>query len=651
MLTQPTRLCVCCNPLSNQFWIYLTRRKFLLGTGAFAAAVMAGSGGESVKAQTEGVRILSEDEDAVNVLESGATIYVAQKVITMESDQPEATAVAVADGRILAVGSLDQVKGVMSGGRPYTIDRTFENKIIMPGFVEHHVHPLLGVLTMALEVIAIEEWNVPGKYSAAVPDAATYVDRLKQALASMAATAPTETLFTWGYHHYFHGKLYRPQLDAIESERPIVIWHRSCHEFILNTAALNKYGVTEAALQGHGIGSEQSSWEDGHFYEKGMEVIIPFLAKDILAPARIQSGLRIFKSYLHAKGITTIAEPGTQMIRPVQDFWEENLNTEDAVFRTYFIPDGRVLYDRHKGEAENLVEITRGYLEWGRGKVQWLPQQIKLFADGAIFSQLMQMQEPYLDGHQGEWIAVPEDYTAAFKLYWDADYQIHTHVNGDQGLQVVVDALKERMAANPRENHRFTVVHFAASTEEQVQQLGELQALITANPYYVTSLADRYAEFGLGPERADTMVRLGSVAKTAMPISLHSDMPMAPADPLFLAWCAATRETVSGRVAAPEQRISVERAISAITIESAYMLQKEQELGSIKPGKVADFTILEQDPFAVPVDQLRNIVVWGVVYEGRKFAAPQETGRSAKEAALSLEPDSFELANQSSTRG
>ena len=136
-----------------------------------------------------------------------------------------------------------------------------------------------------------------------------------------------------------------------------------------------------------------------------------------------------------------------------------------------------------------------------------------------------------------------------------------------------------------------------------------------ANPYYVNSLADRYSEFGLGPERADTMVRLGSVAETAMPISLHSDMPMAPADLLFLAWCAATRKTVSDRVAAPEQKISRDRALSAITLESAYVIEMEDELGSIKPGKVANFTILEQDPYAVEVDALKDIPVWGVVPE------------------------------------
>jgi hypothetical protein len=335
----------------------------------------------------------------------------------------------------------------------------------------------------------------------------------------------------------------------------------------------------------------------------------------------------------------------------MQEFWEDSLNQEDVTFRTYFVPDGRLLYDRHKDNPETLVDITRRYLDWGRDKVQWLPQQVKLFADGAIFSQLMQVQEPYLDGHEGQWIAVPEDYAAAFKLYWDAGYQINTHVNGDGGLKVVVDVLKERMENNPRQDHRFTVVHFALSTEEQVQTLGELGAVITANPYYVTSLADRYSEFGLGPERADTMVRLGSVAQTPMPISLHSDMPMAPADPLFLAWCAATRQTLSGRVAAPEQRISRDRALSAVTLESAYIIQKENELGSIKPGKVADFTILEQDPYTVPMEALRDIPVWGVVFQGQKFAAAKATAQSPQPPSTALAPDTVNLSDLGRSRG
>jgi predicted amidohydrolase YtcJ len=579
-----------------------------------------------------------------------ATIFVAKRIVTMEPGQPEATAVAVADGTIVAVGSLAAVERALRG-RPYRVDETFAGKVMLPGFIEHHVHPLLGALTMAVEIIAIEDWSVPGKFSAAALDEAAYRDRLRKAIAELTGTDRGETLFTWGYHQYFHGKIYRAQLDAIESERPIVIWHRSCHEFILNTAALKKYGITAPALQGHGLASEQASWEDGHFFEKGLEIVVPFIIKDMLAPKRAHAGTQIFKRYLLSKGITTICEPGTQLDRAIQSYWEEALNAEDACFRTYLVPDGRTLFEKYKDDRGSLIAQTQAFTKWGRGRVQWLPQQIKLFADGAIFSQLMQLREPYLDGHQGQWIAEPDDYAAAFGLYWDAGYRIHTHVNGDEGLQVVIDTLEERAAAHPRDDHRFTVVHFAVSTDEQVAALARLKATISANPYYVVSLADKYSEFGLGPERADSMVRLGSVAQTAMPIGLHSDMPMAPADPLFLAWCAANRTTVSGRTADPGQRIGVERAIAGITIEAAQFLSKEDELGSIKPGKKADFTILEQDPFAVPPSALKDIPVWGCVYEGRTFEAPATAPSAAGSHAFDLAPHAGDFTANAASRG
>lgn len=638
---EPDYNCACGGAAIELFAAHLPRARFLAAPEAFAAGTRGG--------KTASAAPMPSGSTAARPV----TVFTARRVITMEPGTSDATAVAVDGDTILGVGTLDRVQGQMrSGGRSFTIDRTFEEKVIAPGFVEHHLHPLLGVASMSVEIIAIEDWALPGSFAPAALDEVQYKARLRSALDAMSAADANETLFTWGYHHYFHGIIYRSHLDAIESTRPIVTWHRSCHEFILNTAALKKYGVTEAALVGHGLASEQSSWEDGHFYEKGMEIIIPFIAKDLLAPKRTQAGLSKFKSYLLAKGVTTICEPGTQMDRKVQTIWESVLNTDDAVFRTYFVPDGRALYDKNKSKNTlgGLVDETKSYTSWGSGKVQWLPNQVKLFADGAIFSQLMQVEQPYLDGHTGQWIAEPPDYAAAFKTYWDAGYRIHTHVNGDKGLQVVVDALADRTRANPRSNHRFTVVHFAVSTEEQVTELGKMGAYITANPYYVTSLADKYSESGLGPERANSMVRLASVEKAGMPISLHSDMPMAPADPLFLAWCAVNRTTVSGRVAGPEQRIAVDRALRAITIDSALMLSKEDELGSIKPGKKADFTILEQDPYAVAPSALKDVKVWGVVFEGRKYPASSEAASRSK-AGTDLEPDALDFAKSAKLRG
>ncbi|NEQ95316.1 MAG: amidohydrolase family protein [Cyanothece sp. SIO2G6] len=626
----------------------LPAASFCKVTGLFTATVLAGGVNQrAAQAQPASDRRLDKPDP-----NSPAIIYVAKKIITMDVERNVSTAVAVAvaDGRILAVGSLESVQSEI-GNRPCITDLEFEQKVIMPGFVEHHAHPLLGVMTLALEIIAIEDWALPGKFSPAALNQDDYIERLKAVLKTDKSDAD-EVLFTWGYHHSFHEEIYRPLLDKIcaevNSERPVITWHRSCHEFILNTAALDKYGIEEEDLAGR----EQVSWENGHFYEKGMEFIIPLIVGDMFSDERIEEGLRIFKSYLLSKGITTICEPGTQMEKDIQEFWEDSLNADDAAFRTYMIPDGRVLFDRHPDDRDNLVAITREYLKWGRGKVEWLPQQVKLFCDGAIFSLLMQLEDP-IDGHEGEWIATPEEYAEAFGIYWDAGYQINSHVNGDKGLQVVIDTLRERLDNCSRDDHRFTVVHFAISTEEQVEALGKMGATISANPYYVNALADRYSQDdALGPERANSMVRLGSVAnKTSMPMSFHSDVPMAPADPLFLAWCAATRRTVSDDVADPSQTVTRDRALSAITLESAYVIQKEDELGSIEPDKVANFTILDKDPYEVPIEELKDISVWGVVFEGKKYEAPEDTKKKTKPIRTMLAPDSLDWAELGYTRG
>jgi len=110
-----------------------------------------------------------------------------------------------------------------------------------------------------------------------------------------------------------------------------------------------------------------------------------------------------------------------------------------------------------------------------------------------------------------------------------------------------------------------------------------------------------------------------SVLARGIPLSFHSDLPMAPADPLNLAWCAVNRLTPSGRVACPDQRISVHDALRAVTIEAAYSWRMENELGSIAPGKLANFTVLGEDPYAVDPARLKDIPVLGTVYEGRWF--------------------------------
>jgi len=602
-----------------------SRRRFLQGVAA--ASVAAPFIAEAIEpAHADG----GVNESVANALRDGqdappqapVSIFTAKKVITMERAAPAVTAIAVAGKRIIAAGSLDEVKAAV-GTRPYKLDDTFNDKVVLPGLIDQHLHPILGALTLAVEVVAIEDWALPGVVYKAANDPQEYWARLRAAEAALPS--PDAWLLTWGYHALWHGKIDRTALDSLSATRPIAVWHRSCHEFYLNSAGLRALGLTEDMIRNKGQFSAQADWQQGHFWEGGLNLMMTPMLKVLATPERLAFGLKQMVAYLHANGVTAYMEPGALYTPPVWALYERILGAPETPMYSTFIADGRGIVDRVGLDAAlDATEAQVAVAPEGAGKkVMFFPRQIKLFADGAIISQLMQMKDGYLDGHKGEWIIPPDELARRARLYWNAGYQIHTHVNGDLGLEKLLDILEALNRERPRADHRCVVVHFANSTEEQVARIARLGAIVSANPYYTTGFADKYSTVGLGPARADQMVRAKSVTDRGISLSYHSDLPMAPSDPLYLAWCGVNRTTPSGRVAAPEQRISVEQALRAVTIDAAYSWRKEDQLGSIAPGKIANFTVLEADPYAVPPAALKDIPVWGTVFEGQVFPVPQ----------------------------
>ncbi|RKD90459.1 amidohydrolase [Mangrovibacterium diazotrophicum] len=564
-------------------------------------------------------------QDVVNVTNPlpEITIYTAKEIVTLDSHKPKATAVAVVGDRILAVGSLDELKAA-AGDQHFTIDKTFDSKVIVPGLIAQHDHPLLSSLAMMSEIIAIEDWVLPDKTIPAANNREEYRQRLEEA--NKQLKTKDELLFTWGYHPSFHGPLTRSDLDKLSSTRPIIVWHRSCHEFTLNTVALNTLGIDETLVsQFSSSAKAQSNLAEGHFWEQGMFGIVPKIVPYIATPERLQKGLKLTQTFYHTNGVTLACEPGGLYSQKLQEAENAVLSDPSSPFRFYFIPDGKSIYSLYPGNAILETEKT---LNWCHGMTKMLPNEIKLFADGAIYSLAIQLREPYINGNfKGEWIMDPELFSKAFQLYWDAGYQIHVHVNGDAGLDMLLNNLEANIRRNPRYDHRMVVVHFAVSGTDQVERIKRLGAIVSGNPYYVTALADMYSKDGLGPERADNMVRMADVEKAGISFSYHSDMPMAPGQPLFLMDCGVNRIAKSGRVAGKEQRVSRVGALKAVTIEAAYSLGLEKEVGSIEAGKLANFTILGDNPVTCEATEIKNIPIWGTVHEGRLF--PISSNRTA----------------------
>ena len=540
-------------------------------------------------------------------------IVVAKEIVTLDDRYQNVDAVFIKGSRIQAVGTKDELLKEFPG---VMVDIANENNIIVPGFIEHHIHPLLAGITMNSNIVAIDDWNVPYKKSAGVRDREGYLKRLTTIENNMNDLQ--EPLVSWGFHHFFHGKLTRQDLDLVSKDRPILIIHRSFHEFIMNSKALSLFKITEEDL--NGLTDEEkkhASFDEGHFSERGLIAVMPKVMQYIAAPQRIIKGLQITEKYVQQNGITLIANPGSMYDQKIQQAKNYVFGDVDTPFKSLYIPSA--LYMLEHTDISNLLEETEKHLSWGKGKVEFLPKHIKLFTDGAMYSQNMVLRDGYLDGHQGAWLMENDIFKDVFRLFWDAGYQIHVHQNGDAGLDRLLDVLDENMQRNPRKDHRTTVVHFGYSAFDQVERMKKLGVIVSANPYYVSVLSDLYSRKGVGYERSQQMVRLGDVHRAEIVLSLHSDMPMAPASPLVLMHSAVNRINYADEVAGPSQRISPLTALKGVTLNSAYTLGIEDDYGSIIPGKFANFTILSDNPLAIDPLKIDQIHVEGTIVEGTLF--------------------------------
>lgn len=552
----------------------------------------------------------------LSVSTRAATLYTAKEVVLLDPELPSANAVLVEGERILAVGMSEDLAKKYPAAN---IDRQFADAVIVPGLINQHDHPLFAALMMATDVIAIEEWSLPDKTFPAANDPEQYHQLLKQYIAQNES-APF--FLSWGYHRLWHGELNRGMLDELSTTLPVIIWQRSGHEFIMNTAALQLMNLNEAAIAAIPPAARaQTDLANGHFWEMGALGILPNMLPYIANPQRYESALNVIKDYWHRAGTTRVVEPGGLTFPWLMDTQLKVLGQAGSPFRMDYILDAKIIAKEH-GIQGMVAPADALVKSWGSDNSRYYPKQVKMFTDGAIFSQLMQMRDGYLDGHHGEWLTPPEQYKAMFKEFWQGGYQIHIHQNGDLGLDFLLDVLEDNMKTFPRQDHRTTIVHFGYSTPEQVKRIADLGAIVSANPYYPVALGNMYSDHGVGPERSQPMVRLADLAANDVSFSLHSDMPMAPGKPLFLMWCAVNRVDPNGKVVGPEQRVSPLQAFKAITIDAAYSLQQEKDIGSIEVGKLANLTVLAENPLTVDPMHIKDIEVLATVHEGTVFPIP-----------------------------
>ncbi|MCF6293852.1 MAG: amidohydrolase [Robiginitomaculum sp.] len=540
------------------------------------------------------------------------TIYTAKSILTSDLKNPTATAVAVRGSKIVGVGTPTELAKIFNGA---LADKTFADQTIIPGLIDPHVHMILGAMMYAKPFTPPWDVETPAGTVKGLTDRTAFLARITDINAGRKGTDP---LVIYGYHNLVHGSLDRHDLDAITTQRPLIIWHYSGHDFYLNSKAL-AYAKIDASWgrEYKGVPLDKDGQPTGRVYEDAVFAFLANVGHLFLSPKDVSYGFKGLQSMFASNGVTAVAELGYGLFGlPLEDNYYEALIGVDFSTKIYMVPEHRA-FEQAFGEERiakmgEMVEATKD--TWPRV----LPQ-VKLFTDAAFYSQTMRVSPPGYTGGQnkgeeGLWVTGPDDLTKTMNPYWAAGLDVRIHSNGDAAQDATLDALAAVQENGTADGQRLVLEHVGLITPKQIAKAKELNVGISVASHYVHYMGEAYVE-AIG-ERVKYMTPLASTIKAGLPTTMHSDAPLAPPSPLTAASVHMLRSTREGGVLTPSERITAEQSLRAITIDAAWAIGLENEIGSIEVGKQADFTILDANPLTTKAEDWPSITVWGVVLDG-----------------------------------
>ncbi len=540
------------------------------------------------------------------------TIFQARKIITMNPMQPEATHVAVRDGRILGVGSA----GELQGWGPVTLDTRFADKVLMPGLVEGHAHLLDGGMWNFVYAGFHDRRGPDGTLWPGVQSFEALIERLREAEARLPD--PTQPLLAWGFDpiHFGTTRMTVNELDQVSVTRPVVVLHASVHLLNVNSAMLQLAGI-DAATETEGVAKDAQGQPTGELQEMAaMFPVFAIIGNAYFEAGQSEQGIRNFGRLAQLAGVTTAADLSNNLA----DDAVANLVkiTSEAQFPLRLVP----AYNPMRGAAEGGPERVRRAMQYNTDKLHF--GLIKMVVDGSIqgFTARLRWPHYYNGSANGIWVIPPQKTLELIDEYHRAGFTIHIHTNGDEATDMVLDAVEAVLRQHPRWDHRHTLQHCQLADAAQFKRMATLGMAVNLFANHLYYWGDAHYGITVGPDRANRMNAAGTALRHGVPFSLHSDAPITPIAPLFTAWCAVNRQTASGRILGESERISAYDALRAVTLGAAHTLRLDHCIGSIEVGKFADFAVLEQDPLEVSAQALRDVPVWGTVLGGQVFQAP-----------------------------
>ncbi|WP_219415613.1 amidohydrolase [Pseudonocardia nigra] len=544
----------------------------------------------------------------VNLLIRNATI------VTMDDGQPRARTLAVHHGRVLALDP-DGLRGRTE------IDA--QGAALVPGFSDAHNH-------MAWFGAALDEVDLTG-----LGDLATLYDRVAERAATLA---PDAFVIGAGYDDTaIGGHPHRRELDRAAGGRPVVLKHRSGHVTTVNSPVLERIGVLDgsaAVPTGGVVVRDESGDPTGTLEEQAQNLVnvllVPFATGDLARAIGKASAVYAAEGLTH---VTECGIGGGWVGRSPRELaaYQHARAAGDLTVRVQLMPVADVLHPL-PGHAEDPAGIGLDLgLRTGFGDDRLRIGPVKIFLDGSLVARTAAMLHPFCDRHShGYFQDDPDEMRARIVGAHAAGWRIAAHAIGDRAVDLALDVFAEMQRVHPRADARPRIEHAAVTTPEQIARMAQLGVTPVPQLRFLYEIGDTMAE-AVGPERSDALYRHGSFLRAGLRVPGSSDRPVASGAPLLGMQSMVERYSASGAVLGPDERVDASTALRAYTLDAAWIAGEEHERGSLTPGKLADFVLLEEDITAVPADRIGTTGVVATFVGGRCTHGAEAMGLAGQE--------------------
>lgn len=535
------------------------------------------------------------------------TIYFNGNVITLDSNELMAEAVAVKDGKILAVGDNETMMS-LSNQDTHQVD--LKGKTMLPGFVDGHSH-LSGVAIQAVTANLLPPPDGPGQ------NIAMLQRTLRDFMATSEMVKQHNVVIGFNYDDSQLEEGRHPnrhELDAVSTEMPIMITHQSGHIGVYNSKALEMFGINAESDDPSGgiIQREAGSKEPNGVLEENAhfallyKIIPPFTVKENVAAMKAAE-----MQYL-SNGFTTIQDGKTDptTLGLMAQYAADGGFTADVV-----------VYADVAGMTDHT--ILNGPLHSGEYVNRFRIGGVKLTFDGSPQGKTAWFTKPYLvapSGQDASYSGYPA-FTDAEALKWylmayENNWQMLTHTNGDAAIDQLIKIANQTAKAFPGKDRRTVMIHGQFLREDQIAAIDDLGIFPSLYPMHTFYWGDWHRDSVAGPERAENSSPTGWLIDRGVKFSIHSDAPVTFPNSMRILDSAVNRTTRSGAVLGKAQRLRPMDALKAMTIWPAYQHFEESSKGSLEVGKLADMVVLDENPLTVDPVKISAIKVVQTIKEG-----------------------------------